>query len=157
MKKCAMISKYILFMFVFLLNSALAQSLFQGPATGTSDPGAAVSTVNFLATQQAAASQHVLVKRPIGKHHISLIPNPPNLRAPSAPAGSNVFIEAPGLTAAQTAPTLLSSFNGIDDAGNVIPPDLHMAAGPNDIMATINVEFGVWDKQGNKLFGIDAN
>ncbi len=157
MKKYAKITINLLFTFVFLLNSALAQSLFQGPATGTSDPGAAVSTVNFSAVQQAAASQHVLVKRPKGKHHISLIPNPPNLKAASGPAGSNVFIEAPRLTAAQTAPTLLSSFNGIDDAGNVIPPDPHMAAGPNDIMATINVEFGIWDKQGNKLFGIDAN
>lgn len=157
MKKYAQAVQILLVVLFLASKSVLAQSLFQGPATGTSDPGAAVSTADFTAAQQAAASQHVLVRRPIGKHHIDLVPDPPNLRSPSAPAGANVFRAAGDVQALMTAPTILSSFNGIDDAGNVIPPDPHMAVGPNNVMATVNVEFGIWDKQGNKLFGIDAD
>jgi len=40
---------------------------------------------------------------------------------------------------------------------NSIPPDPHIAVGPNHILATVNSRFAIWDKHGNLLRNIDAD
>ncbi|MFQ5706800.1 MAG: hypothetical protein ACE5HO_05080 [bacterium] len=145
---------------VFNVEETTSPGLFKGPDNNSVTAGASVSTTSFSAAVQAQASQHVLVKRPIGKHTIHLAKNSSaNQIQPTGPIGSNEVMDEVVSVGAQqqTAPNILSSFIGISDSGNVIPPDPHMAAGPNHIIATVNVEFGIFDKSGNKLFGIDAN
>jgi hypothetical protein len=73
----------------------------------------------------------------------------------AAPAGSNVFIDPAALVSPfmiSDPPGVMIDFEGIADRGNTIPPDPIIAAGPNHIMALVNSEFVIYDKQGNELF-----
>ncbi|MCK5506570.1 MAG: hypothetical protein KAJ10_15510, partial [Thermodesulfovibrionia bacterium] len=40
---------------------------------------------------------------------------------------------------------------------NSIPPDPHMAVGPNHVITTVNSRFHIYDREGNLLKNIDAN
>ena len=51
--------------------------------------------------------------------------------------------------------TLLRSFNGMGMT-NAIPPDPHTAVGPNYIITTVNIQFAIFDKDGNKIKTIDG-
>ncbi|MFQ5708977.1 MAG: malectin domain-containing carbohydrate-binding protein [bacterium] len=156
MKKHLLIVLFTSFCFTLAYNSSFGQSLFQGPATGSIAAGSSVSTADFAAAAVAAvAPKRVLEK---DEHEIPLFPDPPNLVAPTGPAGSNVVFDKSSSisAAAATAPTILSSFLGIPDAGAVIPPDPHMAAGPNHLLACVNQEFRIFDKLGNQVFQVAA-
>jgi hypothetical protein len=56
-------------------------------------------------------------------------------------------------------PALLDSFDSLDvteccgGSGTVVPPDPEMAAGPNHLIAVVNLAFEVYDKSGNSLAG----
>ncbi len=50
---------------------------------------------------------------------------------------------------------LLSSFPGPGATG-FIPPDPHLAVGPNHIIAAVNSRFTIYDKEGNVLKNISA-
>lgn len=56
---------------------------------------------------------------------------------------------------APLAPTPGISFSSLDynETGGSTPPDPHLAAGPNHLIAVANVAFEIYDKQGNSLFG----
>jgi len=41
--------------------------------------------------------------------------------------------------------------------GNSIPPDLHLAVGPDHVIACVNSAFRVWDKEGNLLANVNAD
>jgi hypothetical protein len=61
---------------------------------------------------------------------------------------------APGLT----APAIITSFASIDIddccvTGVNVPPDPEMAAGPNHVIAVVNVSFDIYDKSGTSLLG----
>ena len=51
--------------------------------------------------------------------------------------------------------TLLSEFDALDvtdccgPSGTSVPPDSHLAAGPNHLLAAVNVAFEIYDKEGN--------
>ncbi len=69
---------------------------------------------------------------------------------------SNVQLaeSSPGLN----APTLLTSFDSLDindccGGGANVPPDPSLAAGPNHLLAAVNVAFEIYDKSGNVLTG----
>jgi hypothetical protein len=53
------------------------------------------------------------------------------------------------------APTPGISFSSLDynETGGSTPPDPHLAASPNHLIAVANVAFEIYDKQGNSLFG----
>lgn len=42
-------------------------------------------------------------------------------------------------------------FQGLDDSGGSIPPDVNGAAGPNHLMVTLNTDIRIMDKQGNEI------
>ncbi|MEZ5145790.1 MAG: hypothetical protein R2759_01580 [Bacteroidales bacterium] len=42
-------------------------------------------------------------------------------------------------------------FQGLDDSGGSIPPDVNGAAGPNHLMVTLNTDVRIMDKLGNEI------
>jgi hypothetical protein len=71
------------------------------------------------------------------------------MNLPASPA-----IEASGLY----SPTLLFGFDSLDSneccgGGILVPPDPEMAAGPNHLIAVVNVAIEIYDKSGNSLVG----
>jgi hypothetical protein len=48
------------------------------------------------------------------------------------------------------SPHLVKDFAGLDDT-NWMPPNSHIAAGPNHLIAAVNATFGVFDKPGRQL------
>ena len=52
---------------------------------------------------------------------------------------------------------LLKSFRGLN-MGNSIPPDPHVAVGPEHVIATVNAPtMGIWDKEGNLVKTINPD
>jgi hypothetical protein len=71
-------------------------------------------------------------------------------------ANTNVQLATSG--PGQNAPILLNSFDSLDindccGGGANVPPDPEMAAGPNHLIAVVNVAFEVYDKSGTVLAG----
>ena len=48
-------------------------------------------------------------------------------------------------------PTPEQDFQGLDDSGGSIPPDVNGAAGPNHLMVTLNTDVRIMDKLGNEI------
>ncbi len=147
---------------VFLMLSGMdvfAQSLYQGPATGTVASGAMVSTGTFLGRPMPIYPPAIYNREWEEEENPPLLSDALNHTPPSAPLGSNVVIDrsakAP-LPANPLAPGIMVDFQGLL-MGNSIPPDPHMAAGPNHVIVTVNTSFAIYDKVGNKLFQRDAN
>lgn len=131
--------------------------LFQGPAQGQIAGGARVSTDDFqFAARERLRPPPVRKQMPNMEARFRKAPDAPKM-APRAPMGSNEIDDPAVQPAAAAAPLLLRDFPGIVDVGARIPPDPHMAAGPNHLMATVNSQFAIYDKAGNQLKLIDAD
>lgn len=139
-------------------HSGLGQALFQGPATGSVSAGASVSTADFSAAAQQEAAEEEGPIRFIPEFEFELKPNPPD-QPGRVPAVNSLIVEDEAATLQTlqepTPPDLLSSFIGIGQTA-FIPPDPHMAAGPDHIMVTVNSDFAIYDKDGTQIFRIDA-
>jgi len=136
------------------IEGAPAQ-LFQGPATGNIAGGAIVNTNSFPITpqQQPDRPQEAIPLRDIEERLRKGRINP---IAPTGPVGSNFIEDRSGTAEQAAAPNLLTNFAGIEDIGTSIPPDPHMAAGPNHVMATVNRQFAIYNKTGTRLKLINA-
>jgi hypothetical protein len=147
------IQSLLLVLVLFYGTVGYAQ-LYQGPATGSIPGGASVSTGSFDSAPAGQPPNSVVIPN----RTVDLLDDKYNSVLPSAPAGSNVIID-PGaavFNSNPTAPGLVNDFNGIGMTG-FIPPDPHVAVGPNHIVATVNTSFAIFDKSGNKLHQITAN
>lgn len=134
-------------------SALLSQTLYQGPEAGSITGGAKANTGSFsLAT--AAPNR---LWQPPAKLKVEMLPDSLNRVAPSAPLRANEFYDANTSASAALAPHALLNFRGIPDLGVNIPPDPHMAAGPNHLMAVVNSRFGIFDKAGNVLKLINAD
>lgn len=49
------------------------------------------------------------------------------------------------------------NIEGVSRRNGITPPDTHGDVGPNHYFQTVNVSFGIWDKQGNLLYGPENN
>lgn len=131
----------------------LAAQTSAGPAQGTSSPGVLTNTAVFPTTPPAAAFED---RRP-AKHHVDLLPDPAGMAPPLAPLGANEqddpspLFRAPGIR----GPVRLSGFLGITET-NFIPPDPIIAAGPNHLLALVNSDFAIFQKDGTKVQQISA-
>jgi len=56
-----------------------------------------------------------------------------------------------------SSPAPDTSFHGLEDSGNSIPPDVNGAAGPDHLMITLNTQVRVQDRVGNNLFTTTLN
>lgn len=135
----------------------------EGPRGGSAPAGVAVSTSDFPGATAAAAASATSSARPdCGGLHVPLNADAHcTAGAGTGTASGAVCVTDPnaaggGLTADAPA-TLVANFIGIPDVGAFIPPDPHMAAGPNHVMAVVNSEFAIFDKSGTSLFRVDAD
>ena len=130
-------------------------SLYQGPEAGSISGGVMVSTNDFP-TMAAAPSREKKSFKHVNPAFRKDIPNPPV--QPLGPVDSN-FIQ--DLSAGKPIPQaelpfLQRKFEGIPDLGVVIPPEPIMAAGPNHLIAAVNQQFAIFDKNGAMLQLINA-
>ncbi len=137
--------------------SLQAQPIYQGPAVGSISGGAPVSTAQFSA---APSTIEPLEKNRImnpfwEKWNPPLVDDALNNTPPSAPLGSNQITVQPGESNA-VPPMVVVDFHGLP-MGNSIPPDPHLAVGPNHVIVVVNTRFAIYDKQGNQLFSSQAD
>lgn len=144
--------RFILIAAVILGTERLyAQMLYEGPAAGSISGGVVVST-SSLESVSIGIPQPRMVK--------NKFPYKPdrNLFGESLPAnGSITYSEdtAPANITDTATTFIVKSFAGIGQT-NSIPPDPHLAVGPNHVIATVNSDFAIFEKGGRKLFSISA-
>lgn len=133
--------------------SAHAQTLSQGPAAGQVTGGATVSTGlmenNTIGTPVPRAIKN---KFPFNTAMRNQMPDRALSEGARLYSADNTVLE--GITDSATT-FLLKDFTGIGQT-NSIPPDPHLAVGPSHIIATVNSDFAIFDKSGNKLFTTSA-
>jgi hypothetical protein len=128
---------------------------YQGPASG-SVPGGIVMNTNTFPLGEPLYPGPLL--RPVkNKERVNPLPDPINLPPPAGPEGSNFFAD-PSVRGVHTGPPPITrrSFAGIPQT-NAIPPDPHLAVGPNHIMQVVNTTFRISDKSGATLKTINAD
>lgn len=140
----------LLALLVFLTASAQGQ-IAQGPATGSIPGGVTVNTDNFANSDWPGPSPGPMPVR--NKIPFAEVAPPPDVTPPTGPIGSN-YISFPAETDGPP-PIVVRSFNGIPQT-NSIPPDPHVAVGPNHVMQVVNTSFRITDKAGNTLKTIAA-
>jgi len=151
-------SFFILVIFGFFTSATLAQLdpvQYQGPSPGSVASGVLQTTDNFSRSSGNPDLDKIIqpieVEDPVYETELmnwdeSLLPE-------------YVYVEDPNATKNPTAnpesSILLRSFPSIQATG-WIPPDPHLAVGPNHIIVTVNSEFSIYDKDGNELKNINA-
>nr|NIR65905.1 hypothetical protein [candidate division Zixibacteria bacterium]NIT59541.1 hypothetical protein [Fodinibius sp.]NIW47027.1 hypothetical protein [Gammaproteobacteria bacterium]NIS47554.1 hypothetical protein [candidate division Zixibacteria bacterium]NIU15645.1 hypothetical protein [candidate division Zixibacteria bacterium] len=139
----------------FMVSDLHAQSIYQGPAFGSIPGGAQVSTTQFEDASQNIIPAGQKIFNPFwDEYDPPLISDEYNSTPSSAPQGSNEFIDpaaVPTLDQTSDAPGVVIDFQGSTDPGNYIPPDPHLAVGPNHVIVCDNSRFIIFDKQGNRL------
>ena len=150
-------SLFVLIITGFFTSASLAQLdpvVYQGPSDGFVAGGVLQTTDNFsfsTITGPPTIIPPIEVDDPVYEDELmnwdeSLLPE-------------YVYVEDANATKNPTAnpenTVLLRSFPSIPMT-NFIPPDPHLAVGPNHIIATVNSEFSIYDKDGNELKNINA-
>lgn len=140
-----------------LLHAIALAQLAQGPATGSVPSGVTVNTNSFESVDGPGGIGPVQRIAP-NKAPIPPLPMPANMPAPTGPEGSNYYEDPSVRSDSPLAPPpiTLSSFDGIPMT-NSIPPDPHVAVGPNHIIQVVNTSWRITDKNGNVLKTITAD
>jgi len=156
MKKGSFIIAFLTILFSSVISFAqLDPVVYQGPSDGSVASGFLQTTDNFSRSSGVPGTNEMIppieVEDPVYDGETinwdeSLLPE-------------YVYVEDPNATKNPTAnpenSILLRSFPGIPMT-NFIPPDPHIAVGPNHIIAAVNSEFSIYDKDGNELKNINA-
>ena len=144
------------FLLILICFVSIFGQVYSGPSTGTTASGVMVSTDNFLAA-------------PIGNGLTGPESVKKNMEYYAEPYyGTDDMIVSNNYTYIEDANTTLMSSNEIGTSfelhsfeslgmTNSIPPDPHMAVGPNHVMATVNSVFGIYDREGNLIKSISAD
>jgi len=134
---------------VLFVFNAYPQS-FQGPARGAYPSGVYVSTNSF--TNQPASK---MPKFETTRNKIHYKGEPwINSQDPKLPTELAIYNEG-GLPTEAGGAVLMKDFEGLTET-NSIPPDPHVAVGPDHVMGTVNSDFAIWDKSGNLLKRINS-
>jgi len=151
-------SLLVLVIISFFTSASFAQLdpiQYQGPADGSVASGVIQTTDNFTIMEVAVGPPKIIpllevkesaYEEPIIEWDESLLPEYVYVEDANATKNPNVSPEST---------VLLSSFKAIPMTGS-IPPDAHLAVGPNHIIACVNSRFAIYDKEGNMLKNIDA-
>ena len=154
MKKCTF---FIAILMVLFSSALIFGQVHSGPATGNIASGVEVSTDNFPMV-------------PIGmepQKEQRVMPYMENTDAPiigdvGDPRGNEnyFYVEDGNANNRGTDDVgehfMLYSFPAIPMTSS-IPPDNHMAVGPDHVIATVNSRFHIYDREGNLLKNIDAD
>src|ERR1035437_3416658 len=143
---------FTMILFVVISGKNFAQS-YQGPDSGGVASGVIQSTDSFLKSSGLSEPKEM-----IGNEETDGYRTPDffmNLGKQS-PEGSN-YIQGVDHNNGElnSNSILLKNFNGMGMT-NSIPPDPHTAVGPNYIVTTVNTQFAIFDKNGNKIKTIDG-
>ncbi len=110
-----------------------------------------VADVHAVVRFSDLAKQEALAPRPLRQRRVTepkknppRPPAPPDARVQGVPAPKAAKAPAP----LAPAPVVAASFPGLGDNNCAIPPDTQGAAGPNQLMVTLNTEVRVQDKNG---------
>lgn len=151
-----MIRLAYIFVALLLVVGVSFSQLYQGPATGSIPNGATVNTGSFGVYGKPEFGGP-LEKRVHNKIQVQPMPPMPNMPPPTGPEGSNYFEDLSVSTENTPPPPItIASFAGIPQT-NSIPPDPHLAVGPNHVIQVVNTSFRISDKNGNTLKTISAN
>ncbi len=140
---------------LLICTGSVLSQIAQGPASGSVASGVIVNTDNF------ESNDSPVINDPPHMHKhppFQMSPMPPNMPAPTAPEGSNVFHD-PSVnpnSPDSPPPITLASFIG-NNQTNGIPPDPHLAVGPSHIIQVVNSSFRISDKSGTTIKTIGAN
>jgi len=135
-----------------ILNIQEPPPLYQGPDNATVSTGVSVNTDDFTSDK---STRIVSRKQDHNTFKPKQIKRKQPVVQPLGPIGSN-FVEDLSASPKQknnsriNAPYLENGFEGIDDSG-FIPPDPIIAAGPEYLMALVNSEIGIVDKNTGEL------
>ncbi|MDR3668404.1 MAG: FlgD immunoglobulin-like domain containing protein [Ignavibacteriaceae bacterium] len=146
---------YFTFLFVGILSLVMISKnygqSYQGPAAGSVPFGVVQSTDSFLKSSGLSEPKEVIGNEEADGYHT------PDFNVNNAkPEGSNYIKGVDQLNGVlNSSSILLKSFNGMPMT-NSIPPDPHSAAGPNYVVTTVNTQFAIFDKDGNKIKTIDG-
>lgn len=146
----------ISFLTLFIFSSmSLAQISYSGPLGGSVASGVTVTTNSFSKVAPVIDPKERATRNTIR------IPEEPfmfDYGFQTPPEGSNIVgdLAGSGLRGAGEQTILLKDFAGIPQT-NSIPPDPYITVGPDHIMATVNSNFAIWDKEGNLLKTINAD
>ena len=154
------VRRFRLMLLVFLASLPASVSGDGGLSPGPGTRGVQVTMEVPFASESLEAVRSRAPGRPARNHGDRAIPrhridrdplaDPSGLPAP--PLSQAISFPAPAV--APRAPALDSSFPGLGNpppGEDVIPPDTMGAAGPNHLVSLLNSEFGVFDKNGNRL------
>lgn len=126
--------------------------LYQGPAQGSVASGAVISTGTFIMGSPNDGNGEKSIR-----NKINYIPEAiyidglrPNVEMKYTNDDNSLKERNDQVT------LLLKNFNGISQT-NSIPPDPHIAVGPNHVVGVVNSRFAIWDKEGNLLKNINAD
>ncbi len=125
----------------------------QGPSSNFVLSGALQSTDNFTDTYIPPQGEEQVTPFMEGPELIEKY-----LQHDGSTLADYVYVEDPNISDNTTGldeTVLLSSFPGPGQTG-FIPPDPHLAVGPNHIIAAVNSQFHIYDKEGNLLKLISA-
>ncbi len=145
----------LLFLIVSVIGVSYSQT-YQGPAAGSVPSGGTVSTGSFL------KSNDIGVPKERGTRNVVTPNKDPQYIDFGTGANTiqSIYVEDKAIGKQNPTDTsmtiLLKSFRGLG-MGNSIPPDPHIAVGPTHILATVNVLFGIWDKEGNLIKTINPD
>ncbi len=152
--------RYLIFCVVVSIYSTLTfaqlDSVYhQGPAAGSVASGVMVTLNPNTFQPESPIGPRIVERNKIEPDFGEMIIEtdesklPPYVYTEDANATNNP-------TGASGQTVLLNKFESIPMT-NSIPPDPHLAVGPNHIIACVNSRFAVYDKEGNQLANIDAD
>ncbi len=148
--------KTILFAFFILSVSLLAQTSYQGPASGSVPNGYSHSVTSTSLMKKSDGQNY---KMRLFLHQKPTVEMEADPTIPTMREGENYYSLDGKRSMSKTAshePVVFKSFVGTTDNG-YIPPDPIVAAGPDHVIYAVNTEFTVVDKQGRQLANIDAS
>ncbi len=154
MKKQLIITTLIILCLSAASFAQLDSVFYQGPAAGSVASGVMVTLNQF--TFDEPATGNTIADRNLEEPYFD--PNPSDLQPADFPG--YVYVEDTPVsdvnrgTNAQTV--ILNKWDGIPMT-NSIPPDPHMAVGPDHVIACVNSAFSVWDKEGNLMASVNAD
>ena len=146
---CAMMLLYLIPAFGQL------DSVYYQFGVGSVTAGAIQTTDNFSASPIPLVGEPKIISNPEGTYTEPMIAptNGSENLPPYVYVADPNATENPQVGSGQTV--LLQKFPGVPMT-NYIPPDCIIAVGPNHIIACVNSQFSIWDKQGNLLKSINA-
>ncbi len=152
--------RYLIFCLVVAIYSTLTFAQLdsvwhQGPAAGSVASGVMVTLNPNTFQPESPSGQRIVDRNKIEPDFGEMIIETDESKLPPY-----VYTEDANVTSKPTGASgqtvLLNKFESISMT-NSIPPDPHLAVGPNHIIATVNTRFAVYNKEGNELANISAD